>query len=220
MTKNISIEHNEQTKTNALYSVNSNTIEHTIDTLMPLIKEAIQTQNINKIGIVPFHLSVRDSYNNYIRYKLLQDWGIKTSLIESDLNYVGNIPYQKGEIIYMDGPYKLDNGMQLDNGLKLIIDEPGQLMDLPDYHIFWRGKPITLQVYWYKAHFIDFNGTRYDVVLPILPRKDEIFYNEYLEILRKNYINQPNHTNLRKLTDFRNLIAHVLPAWALNIHKA
>lgn len=212
----ISQEHNALTDSNALLSVNDKDIQNTVDVLMPIIREAIATQNTNKLGIVPFHIAAKEKYNDYIRYNILKELGIEASVNQRDSNYVGNIPYQPGEIIILEGPYK-----DLDNGLKLIIDEAGQLEDSPAYNIPWRGQTVKLKVFAHKAHYVDERGDVHHVIIKTLQHNSKLLYNERLQQLKDRIQIVPNKRRAKRdVQEFKELFAEVSPAWALNIHKA
>lgn len=222
---------NMSTDTNAVFSINSGTIENTVEMLMPIITEAIETSNPNKIGIVPFYntgmTGARAKFNNLIRLKLLQARGIDATIDEKDPNkvHVENVPFQKGEILVLNAPYKGDI-ISLENGQHVIVQETGVEESSPLYTFTWRGQTkVSITVYSTKVFYFDSTGVKRSAIIRTIPRKSRLFYNEHLEQLRINAY-QSGKTGFSKqeavseYARFKNLIANVSPSWALNVHKA
>lgn len=216
------------TDTNAVLSVNNSSFEKTVESLMPIIKEAIATENTNKIGIIPFFdkgaTGGRTKFNNLIRFKLLQDWGIDASLDENNDNYVEKIPYQKGEMLVLNKPYDIGDGLFIDNGQKVIVEETGYTEDLPQYHITWNGYPVTIKVECTNIKWYDDSGQHY-YTLRSIAKGSQRFYKDHLEELKNKAFNSGLQglaymTAVGEFKNWKNLGADVSPCWALNVHKA
>lgn len=210
------------TERSAVFTVNTANKEAIVDQLIPLIFEAIQEGNTNKVGIIPYFnengTAARTIYNNLIRKKILESKGyVNISLNAADDNYVGNIPYQVGEIITLDSPYR----NIVDTGQKLIISqeaEPYNLVNPID-----GDDPIF--TYRYTARYISGNVEK-TISMIILPEKSKSKYKDVLDQLRKNAYweeglsREQKQIAINQFMGFSMAVANANPSWALNVHKA
>lgn len=224
------------TDTNAVISmhVDNNDIETVIDKLMPIIEQAIVEQNPNKIGIVPAYdkggPATRTRFNNGIRQRLLKSrYGIDCSLDTKDELYVGNIPFQKGEILSLNDQY--GNGLNaLDNGLKLIVEDTGHPIEIPVFSHYvepYNGQTIDFEFYETPVYYYDATGKKQHTKIKTVAAKQLGVYKIILEYLRQNayqrdWANDRDGKNeaIKQFQIFSELNADVSPCWALNVHKA
>lgn len=220
------------TDTNAVISMHVDNAETVIDKLMPVIEQAIEEQNPNKIGIVPAYdaggPATRTRFNNTIRQRLLQSrYGIDCSLDPKDELYVGNIPFQEGEMLSLDAPCGDGDG-SLDNGLKLIVEETGYPVEIPKFSHYvepFNGQTIDFEFYETPVYYYDATGRKHHTTIKTLPAKQRAVYKTILEVLRKTAFASGLHGAARteainNYKNFEQLSASVSPCWALNVHKA
>lgn len=227
----------KETDTNAVYSVSSYNEAETIDALMPLVLEAINTEQLNKIEVIPYHISERDRYNKLIRKRVLSFLGVEdVSLLPEDENYIGDIPYQQGEIITLEQPLVEKD---LDNGQKLIVDNVGTpsffIVDTVNYtlssanidHIqknldrYNSSRYTILKVYstpvkWTIKGDVEKTGT-VNIITESGEEALKTLKKELIKNLYSYYGFNPVQALLDKLSEE---IAIVRPGWALNVHKA
>ena len=220
----------EITDNNGLYSINAISQEAVVDKLMPIINQAIEEGNPNKIGIITYYNSggpaTRQKYNLLVRYKILQSRGINVSLNPSDPNFVENIPYQQGEIVTLDEPYSKEGEGSIDNGTRIIIDGEGIESELHMPFVFkqylYNSNPFKLIQY--PGHYFDAGGNRQQVLLPVIAGSES---DEHSDLRRFNntiktlFTYAKDNLSLKQMiAGFKGESAKISLNWALNVHKA
>lgn len=226
MNKNIT----EITPTSALISVPKIEINKTIDSLMPIIFQAMEERNPQKIGIVPYYntggAKTRAVFNRLIRQRIIEE-KLKINVTDpskSDYVDVDNIPPIQGEILNVDAPISIDDDNEtIDTATKLIAsgyNERKEIHTVDNY-----GNDITIGYYMCQVFFNDAYGTEKEALINILDHKYEPIYKQVLKQKKANaFLSGARGMQKTLLVDeykkIKDLNSSVSPAWALNVHKA